>query len=123
MKWWRRDPTIEAFWALVQKGKLRECWNWKGETEKGGYGKFPNPGKEKRAHRFSYQLHYGRVPPGLFVCHRCDNPTCVNPNHLYAGTAFDNARDASVRGRMAGNNALIVVQESDCMSKHVSGDA
>src|SRR3990167_9291402 len=57
-------------------------------------------GRQTYAHRFSYDLHYGPVPKGLSVCHHCDNPPCVRPDHLYAGTVADNARDAVSRGRI-----------------------
>lgn len=68
------------------------CWLWlKGK----GYGQH----KGKPAHRYSYELHHGPIPQGLMICHKCDVKACVNPHHLYAGTALDNARDNSTRGK------------------------
>lgn len=104
------DPTItlitfgltleERFWNKVKKGKLRECWPWTAATDKDGYGIFGTESTTAaKAHRVAYQLKYG-VDPGLLkVLHRCDNPPCVNPRHLYMGTPMDNMQDKIMRGR------------------------
>lgn len=67
-----------------------------------GYGCFKVKGRMLRAHRVSYMLHVGEIPQGMFICHRCDNPSCVRPDHLFLGTCDDNLRDASIKGRLGG---------------------
>lgn len=74
------------------------CWIWDTQ-QKHGYGQLRAFGKLYRAHRFSYELHFGPIPEGLFVCHKCDNPPCVNPDHLFLGTAKDNIQDMIAKGR------------------------
>lgn len=89
------------FWAKVDKQAPNGCWEWTGSRLPKGYGQFAPNHRPVRAHRYSYELHHGTVPAGLMVLHRCDNPPCVNPAHLYAGTRLDNARDAVMRDRTA----------------------
>lgn len=69
------------------------CLEWKGAKNRGGYGIFSRNGKHISAHREMYKCTYGPIPEGLMICHRCNNRACINPDHLYAGTAYDNARD------------------------------
>lgn len=78
------------------------CWNWLGSTDLDGYGAFHaevNGVKYKKAHRFSYAFHKGAVAAGSCVCHTCDNPRCVNPEHLFLGDPKTNALDRSLKGR------------------------
>lgn len=81
------------------------CWEWRGTTEKFGYGRmYRREGTTRRSlstHRVSYELHIGPIPSGMCVLHSCDNPPCVNPEHLRLGTRLDNARDREGRGRGA----------------------
>jgi len=94
MKW------TDRFWAKVSKASV--CWIWTGALDKDGYGVFRTPLKSSdRAHRVAFILAGGKIPHGMMVLHHCDNPSCVNPAHLYAGTHADNTKDAVDRKRMA----------------------
>lgn len=75
------------------------CWHWNAHKSKSGYGRLTIQSKEYTAHRLSWMIHYGEIPYGLFVCHKCDNPSCTNPEHLFLGTAKDNAIDRNRKNR------------------------
>lgn len=95
-----RDDTLpDRFWKKVQKAGEDECWNWTGATQAFGYGCIGAKGRIKSAHRVSYEMAKGPIPDGICVLHKCDNPKCVNPKHLFAGTKKDNAIDRSSKGR------------------------
>ena len=95
-------PVKDRFWRFVEKGDKNECWEWSGATDGHGYGSI-SIGKglpPKKAHRTSWEIHFGGIPLGLDVCHACDNPLCVNPLHLMIGSRMANMVDASRKNRL-----------------------
>jgi len=81
------------------KDPKTQCWNWKNDLNKDGYGRITVSGKRYYAHRFSWIVHNGEIPADLYVLHKCDNPRCVNPKHLFLGTQKDNMADKESKGR------------------------
>ena len=77
----------------------QECWNWTGGRFDNRYGAVRYGGKSYRVHRVAWMIAGGTIDDGLYVLHRCDNPTCVNPNHLFLGTQDDNMKDMAAKGR------------------------
>lgn len=94
-------PLLDRFWSKVEVRDPSDCWEWRGSRHAKGYGQFNG----LRAHRFSYEVARGPIPSGMMVCHACDNPPCVNPAHLWLGTAADNQRDAFSKGRKVSPSA------------------
>lgn len=92
-------PPEDRFWAKVIKRGPDECWGWNGSTDGHGYGQLRIDGRAFKAHRFSYELHNGPIPDGLDCLHKCDNPPCANPRHLFLGTHRDNMNDMTAKGR------------------------
>lgn len=93
-------PLLQRFWKRVEKSD--GCWLWTGYLNKWGYGRFRGPdGRKILTHRFSWELHYGPVPPDMLVLHHCDVPACVNPDHLFLGTDADNCHDRDRKWRLA----------------------
>jgi hypothetical protein len=90
---------MERFWAKVEKSD--GCWEWTGARLRRGYGRIRvTRQRQMLAHRMSWELAYGPIPEGLYVCHHCDNPPCVRPDHLFLGTNSDNMVDAHQKGRV-----------------------
>lgn len=93
------ENDVKRFLKYVKKSDCQSCWNWIGCKNKSGYGQFKMNKKQIGAHRLSYSIYKGEIKYGLFVMHTCDNPSCVNPNHLMVGTPLDNVKDRDNKGR------------------------
>lgn len=98
---WSRGTPESRFWSKVTRGKDDECWIFGATRQKLGYGIFWLGGKNIPAHRYAWYSKFGAIPEGLFVCHRCDNPPCCNPAHLFLGTHEDNVADRTAKDRNA----------------------
>lgn len=106
-----RKNTPDDFWARVDKENgpllahvqhLDQCWMWIAWRDRDGYGRFTYDAKGKRTHRLAWILTFGEIPPDRpFVCHHCDNPSCVRPSHLFTGTTAGNNHDRDIKGRQA----------------------
>ena len=91
------DKDVKKFWSKVDKTK--NCWEWTGRYHKQGYGFMDINKKGELTHRISWVINRGKIPKGICVLHKCDNPKCVNPDHLFLGTHTDNMRDMVSKGR------------------------
>ena len=91
------DMDRDKLWERVRKCESG-CWEWSG-CKRNGYGSLTYEGKTWVAHRLAYTLTYGPIPNRLLVCHKCDNPGCVRPEHLFLGTQLDNMTDMVAKGR------------------------
>lgn len=118
--------TTAAFAARA--GKQDGCWEWSGLIDGAGYARISlNRNLKIGAHRFSYAMHYGVEPGNLFVCHRCDNPRCTNPEHLFLGTPLDNTKDMFSKGRQGRfdgeKNPRVILTEEDVENIKVASAA
>jgi len=95
----RVTPTRERLLAMVRIHEITGCWEWAGHRNLKGYGSAWDGKTMTRAHRVAYRVFVGAIPEGLFVLHRCDNPPCCNPEHLFLGTHLDNMEDMRNKGR------------------------
>lgn len=97
----RNPDLLAAFWSKVDATRgVDACWPWRGNRQDDGYGRLQSAGHAYYAHRVALSIALGRpIAAGLFACHRCDNPPCVNPAHLFEGTAGDNLHDSMTKGR------------------------
>lgn len=99
MKILSRSIPVGVRFGLQIMRESSGCWVWVGSRSTNGYGAIYYKGEKWTAHRLSWVLHHGEIPEGLCVLHQCDNPPCVNPEHLFLGTIKDNAQDAIAKGR------------------------
>lgn len=126
------EQQVTAFWLKVNKNgsipehcpELGNCWEWTAFRLSNGYGLLHTG----LAHRFSWKIANGEIPKGLFVLHKCDNRSCVNPAHLFLGTQLDNMRDMHSKGRAAiikgeqrTNHKLTSVQANEIRERYKQG--
>lgn len=123
------SKDIIRFWSKVKVTTLDGCWEWQASRTPLGYGQFGLKSKLKISSRVAWELTYGDIPEGLHVCHRCDNPPCCNPEHLFLGTNHENVRDSLNKGRRSprkgennGQHKLTAAQSQEIRQKYVQGE-
>jgi len=115
-----RRPLAERYWPKVDRSEPNACWPWKAARSRDGYGAFHGKG----AQRFAWELTFGPIPDGVYVCHRCDNPPCCNPSHLFLGAPRDNNADRASKGRSAARTSgrLTPLQVVEIRRRKMSGE-
>lgn len=112
-------PIEQRLMRYVSKCASTGCWNWTGHKNSCGYGSITISGKSILAHRVSYQVFVEEIKEGYVICHKCDNPSCINPDHLFQGTLQDNQKDSFRKGRnpyfvrRGNNHRFSKLKESD----------
>jgi hypothetical protein len=112
---------LAAFWSKVDRRGPEECWPWKAAGHPAGYGIFWNGARLVKAHRHAWELEIGPIPAGLVVCHRCDNPPCCNPAHMFVGTEIENRADSIAKGRHK-NPPVVLIGEGHHLAKLTGAD-
>lgn len=109
----------ERLLSAIEMDPNSGCWLWTKALDH-GYGRIRVNGKDARAHRASYKIFRGEIPIGMFVCHKCDTPACVNPDHLFLGYAKENHLDMENKGRMpiGNNHKSSVLSENQVLEIH-----
>jgi HNH endonuclease len=116
---WPARTISERFWAKVNKPTTDGCWTWTGSLNSDGYGSFcVEHNRTQKAHRMAWELEHGPVPKGFCVCHKCDNPACVNPSHLFLGTHAENMKDMAAKGRTNTGPALTTLRARRSAKTH-----
>jgi len=116
----------EDFWKYVNIGSKTECWDWVSSCDKDGYGDWRDSPIERKAHRMAYTLMNNGNIASLCVLHKCDNPKCCNPNHLFLGTHQDNVRDKCEKNRQCvgennGNHKLTKIEVLEIRRLYLTG--
>jgi len=109
------ESQLSRFWEKVIKQDGDKCWEWSGSRSQQGYGKFGVKRIPQQAHRISYEIAFGPFDAKMCICHKCDNPPCVRPDHLFLGTHQENTRDMIRKRRMASDGLNFKLSASDVL--------